>query len=136
MRWNPHISFSGDCEAAFQFYAACFRGEVAFMLTWGASPMAKDVPPEWGGKVCHATLKAGDNVLTGADAPPGRSERPSGFQILLGVDDATEAERIFTALAEGGSIKMPIQQTFWSTRFGVVTDRFGVPWAINCENAR
>jgi PhnB protein len=133
MKLYPHLSFSGECEAAFQFYAQCFGGEIITMLAYGNSPMAEQAPPEWRGKILHATLSFGDNVLAGSDSIPGQYERPKGFQVLLGVDDPADAERIFNALAENGTVLMPIQQTFWARRFGVLVDRFGIPWEINCE---
>lgn len=133
MKLYPHLAFNGECEAAFQFYKRCFGGEIITMLAYGNSPMAEQAPLEWRGKILHATLNFGDNVLAGSDSLPGQYEQPKGFQALLGVDDPAEAERIFNALAENGTVLMPIQQTFWARRFGVVVDRFGIPWEINCE---
>jgi PhnB protein len=135
MRLNPHISFGGQCEAAFHFYERCLGGKIVTMLTWGDSPMATEVPPEWHEKICHATLTIGANVLMGADVPPAQYERPKGFQVLLGIDDPVDAERIFQALADNGTVQMPMQKTFWAARFGVLIDQFGVPWEINCEQA-
>ena len=135
MKLYPHLAFNGECEAAFQFYAQCFGGEIVTMLAYGNSPMAEQAPPEWRGKILHATLNFGENVLAGSDSLPGQYEQPKGFQVLLGVDDPVEAERIFHALAENGRVLMPIQQTFWARRFGVLVDRFGIPWEINCEQA-
>ena len=135
MKLNPHLSFGGQCEAAFQFYERCFGGKILTMLTYGNSPMAEQVPPEWRGKILHATLTVGDNVLMGADALPEQYEQPKGFQVLLGIDDPVDAERIFQALAENGTVQMPLQKTFWAVRFGVLVDQFGVPWGINCEQA-
>jgi len=132
MTLNPHISFGGQCEAALTFYERCFGGKIVYMLTWGDSPMAKEVPPEWHKKIYHATLAIGANELAGGDLPPGQYERPAGFQILLGIDDPEEAERIFRALADNGTVKMPLQKTFWAARFGVLVDQFGVPWGVNC----
>jgi PhnB protein len=136
MKLNPHLSFNGECEAAFQFYARCFGGDIVTMVAYGNSPMAEQAPPEWRGKILHATLTFGDNVLAGSDSLPGQYEQPKGFQVLLGIDDPAEAERIFRSLAENGTVLMPIQQTFWALRFGVLVDRFGIPWEINCEQAR
>jgi PhnB protein len=133
MKLNPHLSFGGQCEAAFQFYERCLGGKILTMLTYGNSPMAEQVPPEWRGKILHATLTVGDNVLVGADVLPEQYEPPKGFQVLLGMDDPVEAERIFQALAENGTVQMPLQKTFWAVRFGVLVDQFGVPWEINCE---
>jgi PhnB protein len=137
MKLNPHISlaFNGQCEAAFRFYEQCLNGTIAYMLTWGDSPMAADAPPEWGAKIAHATLKIGDVGFAGSDVPPDRYEQPRGFQILLNMDDSVAGERIFQALAENGKVAMPLQETFWASRFGVVVDQFGIPWSINCERA-
>lgn len=135
MKLSPHISlaFNGQCEAAFRCYAQCLNGTIAYMLTWGDSPMAADAPPGWGAKIFHATLKIGDAVFAGSDVPPDRYEQPKGFSLLLNMDDAVAAERIFHALSENGRIEMPLQKTFWASRFGVVVDRFGLSWSINCE---
>ena len=138
MKLNPCIglSFSGQCEAAFKFYERCLGGKISLMLTWGDSPMAKDAPEEWSGKILHASLQLGNIVLTGCDVPPQRYEKPRGFSVLLGFDEPADAERVFHALAENGKVQMPLQETFWALRFGGVTDQFGVPWEINCEKAR
>ncbi len=135
MRLNPNLSFGGQCEAAFKFYERCLGGKIVFMLTYGNSPMAEQVPPGWREKILHATLEVGDNVLMGADPVPEQYEQPKGFEVLLGIDDPADAERIFHALAENGTVQMPLQKTFWAVRFGVLVDQFGIPWAINCHQA-
>jgi PhnB protein len=135
MQLNPCLTFDGQCETAFKFYERCLGGNIAAMLTYGTSPMAEQVPAEWRNKVMHARLVVGDEVLMGSDAPPGRYEKPQGVTVTLGVDDVGEAERIFSALAEGASVGMPLQETFWAVRFGMLVDRFGIPWMINCERA-
>src|SRR5437773_11596828 len=129
------LSFDGKCEAAFRFYEQCLGGKITFLLTWRDSPMAKDAPPEWGAKILHASLHVGDMVFAGADTLPQGYERPRGFAVLLGLSDANDAERIYHALAEDGTVTVPLQETFWALRYGWVTDRFGIPWAINCEKA-
>ncbi len=136
MRLNPHLSFAGNCQEAFEFYERCLGGEVITMLTYGSSPMAEQVPPEWRGKIVHATLKVGDNVLYGADVRPDQYERPRGFHITLGMDDPAEARRVFSALAENGTVHMPIEKTFWAVLFGVLVDQYGISWEINCEQAQ
>ena len=136
MTLNPYISFGGECETAFRFYEQCLGGTIVTMLTWGGSPMATEVSPEWREKIAHATLTVGAAVLAGADVTPDKYQRPAGFQVLLGIDDVGEAERIFQALSENGTVHMAMAKTFWAERFGVVTDRFGVPWSINCERPR
>jgi len=105
------------------------------MLTYGNSPLAEQVPLEWRSKIIHASLNVAGGALTGADVLPEQYQRPQGFYVLLGVDEPAEAERIFASLAEGGAVGMPIQQTFWSVRFGVVVDRFGIPWEVSCGQA-
>ena len=135
MRLNPHLAFGGQCEAAFRFYERCLGGRIVTMLTYGKSPMAEQVPPRWREKILHATLAVGDNVLMGGDPVPEQYEQPKGFTVMLGIDDPVDAERIFHALAENGTVQMPLQKTFWSVRFGALVDQFGIPWAINCEQA-
>lgn len=132
MKLNPHVSFSGQCEAAFHFYERCLGGKIVIMLTYGNSPMAEQVPPEFRGKIVHATLALGTSVLYGADVLPEQYRPPSGFHLTIGLDDPNEAERIFQALSENGSVQMPLQKTFWAVRFGVLVDQFGVSWEINC----
>ena len=135
MQVNPHLTFNGQCEAAFKFYERCLGGKIANMTPYAGTPAAEHVPAEWRNKILHATLTVGDTVLMGADAPPGRYEAPKGFSVVLQMKEPVEAERIFHALAENGTVSMPIQKTFWSARFGMLVDQFGIPWTINCEQA-
>jgi len=135
MQVSFHLVFGGQCEAAFQFYERALGGKIVNILTYGHSPMAEQVPPEWHGKIVHATFAVGETVLAGADVLPDKYVRPQGFYVLLGDNDAMDAERMFSALAENGEVHMAIQRTFWSQRFGVLTDQFGIPWEINCEQA-
>lgn len=137
MTLNPHISltFNGQCEAAFRFYERCLGGRIVSIFTWGKSPMASEAPPGWADKVMHASLTIDDTLISGSDVPPTHYERPQGFEIMLEPDDPEDAERIFRALAENGTVGMPIQETFWSVRFGVLVDQFGIPWSVNCEKA-
>ena len=133
MQLNPYLNFNGRCEAAFKFYEKCLGGKIVVMQSHGESPMADQVPPEWRKMIIHARLVVGDMVLMGSDAPPERYEEPKGFSVSLQVDQPEEAERIFQALAENGAIRMPIQKTFWASRFGMLVDQFGTPWMVNCE---
>lgn len=133
MQIEPYLSFDGQCEAAFKFYERCLGGKLEYMMTYDSKPAEYPVPAEWGKKILHATLKVGDQVLMGADAPPGGYQKPQGFSLTLGLKDQAAAERIFKALAEEGTVGMPLQETFWALRFGAVIDRFGIPWTINCE---
>ena len=84
-------------------------------------------------KIMHVHMTVGDQVLMGSDAPPGHFEKPQGFSVSLGIDDPAEAERVFNALAEGAQVTMPLQKTFWADRFGMLVDRYGTPWMVNCQ---
>ena len=103
------------------------------MMPHEGTPAAEQVPPEWRSKIMHARMTIGDQVLMGSDAPPQYATEMKGFSISVNVDTADEAERIFAALAEGGTVRMPIGKTFWAIRFGMLIDRFGTPWMVNCE---
>ena len=133
MKVSAVVGFKGDCEAAFKFYEQCLGGKIVAMITHGESPMADQTPPGWHDKIMHARLTLGDKVLMGSDAPPDHYQAMQGFSVSLGFDNPAAAERVFHALAENGTVRMPIQQTFWAARFGMLVDRFGTPWMINCE---
>src|SRR5215510_12672523 len=132
---EPRISliFNGECDAAFALYQECLGGTVTFRLTWRESPMADQASTDWQDKVLHATFTVGDTAFSGGDVLPGLYVRPQGFQIQLNLDDVATAERIFERFADGGTVTLPLQETFWAKRFGNVVDRFGIPWGINCE---
>jgi PhnB protein len=133
MKLNPYLTFDGQCEAAFKFYERNLGGKIEAMITHEGTPAAEQVPPAWRKKIMHARMTVGDTVLMGSDAPPEHHEALKGFSVSLIVQDVAEAERVFKALAEKGTIRMPIQQTFWAARFGMLVDQFGVPWMVNCE---
>lgn len=135
MQLNPYLSFNGTCEEAFKLYQECLGGTIQSMMKWSESPMADQMPPELGGKIMHASLTAGETALLGADASPDRYEAPKGFYVAIQIEDTADAERIFQKLAEGGMVEMPLQQTFWAKRFGMLTDRFGINWMVNCGDA-
>ena len=131
----PNLTFNGECEAAFKYYEVNFRGQITFMMTYENTPMDLQAPPEWRKKISHATFAIGDNRFSGSDAMPGQYQKPQGFALQFNLNDSAEADRIFSALAENGAVQMPLQETFWALRFGVVVDQFGIPWVINCEKA-
>lgn len=131
MRISPYLTFNGQCEAAFKFYEHCLGGKIMMMMTYASSPMAGQTAPDWQQKILHATLALGDQVLLGSDPPPSSFQKPRGFSVTLHLDDAPRAERIFASLEEG-VVVIPLQETFWALRFGMVVDQFGTPWMINC----
>jgi PhnB protein len=137
MQTHPYLFFQGDCKEAFEFYAKVLGGKLEAMMTHEGTPAAEHVPPEWRGKIMHARLVIGDTVLMASDAPPDRSDGAmKGFSVNVTVEKPAEAERVFHALAEKGTVQMPIQETFWADRFGMLVDRFGTPWMVNCEKPR
>jgi PhnB protein len=135
VRVNPYLNFNGDCEAAFRLYERVLGGKIVTMLTHGDSPIAGQVPPTWHKRILHAGLVVGDTVLMASDSPPEHYEKPKGLFVSLSLQDPAEADRIFYALAEKGTVTMPIEKTFWAARFGMLVDRFSIPWMINCEEA-
>lgn len=132
MQISPYLQFNGQCAEAFKFYEQCLEGKLEGMMTYGESPMAEQTPAEWRGKIMHAALRLDGQILMGADSPPGQYQSPQGFSVTVTVEQTAQAERMFPALAQGGKITMPLQETFWALRFGMLVDRYGIPWMINC----
>src|SRR5256885_9014458 len=112
MQVSTYLTFNGNCGDAFKFYERCVGGKIQAMMTHGESPMAENVAREWRDKVIHAVLAIGDQVVMASDAPPQMYEKPQGFSVSLSVPTPADAERVFGALSEKGSVKMPLQQTF------------------------
>src|SRR5664279_2528880 len=121
MRFTPYLNFNGDCAEAFKFYAQTFQAKIEMMMTHGDSPMAGQTPADWKDKIMHARLTVGDQMLMGSDAPPENYYKSKGLCVAIGVAEPAEADRVFAALADGGEVQMPIQETFWAKRFGMVT---------------
>jgi len=135
MQVNPYLSFNGQCEAAFTFYEQCLGGQLGAIFRYAGTPLADQVPPDWREKVMHTSLAIGDQVLMGGDVAPDRYEEPRGFSLSIQIKNAADVERIFRDLAIDGKILVPLDKTFWAERFGMVVDRFGIPWLINCEGS-
>ena len=130
---TAYISFRGDCEEAFRFYEQVLGAKPGLMFRYADSPMADVVPAGWDTRIMHGSISIGTHRLEGGDVPPERYEEPKGFSLSLNVPTAREAEQLFAELSTGGRIVYAIEKTFWSERFGMVVDRFGIPWMINCE---
>jgi PhnB protein len=135
MQMNPYLYYDGNCEEALKFYEKVLDAKILAMMTHENTPLAKNTPPGWQKKILHARMTIGDQVLMASDSPPEHYRKQSGFSLGLGFSDPAEAERIYRALAEGGTETMPIAETFWALKFGMLVDRFGIPWMINCEKA-
>jgi PhnB protein len=133
MQLSSHLGFNGNCEEGMKFYAETFGGTVVFKMTWKESPMCGQVEANFQDRIMHMAVKVGNSTIMGADAPPGRYQKPQGIVESIAVEDVEDAKRIFNTLAEGGSVQMPFAETFWAKGFGMATDKFGIPWMVNCE---
>jgi PhnB protein len=134
MKWNPYLAFNNQCKEAFEFYEKVLGGKIVAMIGYGDTPAKEHMPADTGARIMHARLVLGDQVLMGCDAHPAMPyDGIRGNDVAVHAETPAEAERLFAALSEGGTVQMPIGETFWSARFGMLTDRFGVPWMINCE---
>ena len=144
MKATPYLNFDGDCRQAFELYKKVFGGDT-FQMTYGDAPpppegsppppegCGGDMPADARDRIMHVTLAHGQTAfLMGSDMPPSFGKTGSGgIAVALNCDDNAEAERVFQALADGGNVQMPMAETFWAERFGMVVDRFGTPWLIN-----
>jgi PhnB protein len=129
---NAYLSFDGTCAEAMKFYARVLDAKLEALITYAEAPNAQPMPPDQAKRIMHAHLVHQDFALMAGDAPPGSPYKGiSGVMMTLSYPTATEAKRVFTALAEGGTINMPVGETFWAEAFGMVIDRFGTPWGIN-----
>lgn len=131
---SPYIAFKGNCREAIQFYKTAVDANVLFTQTVGESPMADAGPAE---NIMHCTIKVGDSVIMLCDdmSPAGPAEG-SNISLALGVSDVASARKYFDNLAEGGVVIMALDKTFWAEAFGMVKDKFGIKWMVNCEAAR
>lgn len=134
MAVQPYLFFNGRCEEAVEFYQRALGAQVEMLMRFKESPEQPPpdkVPPGSADKVMHASLKIGDTVVMASDGNCSGKPEFTGFSLSLTVANAAEADRVFNALAEGGQVQMPMGPTFWSPRFGMVADRFGVGWMVN-----
>lgn len=131
---EAYLFFNGRCEEAIEFYRKALGAQVQMLMRYKDSPEAPPpdkVPPGSDDKVMHASFTVGDTTIMASDGDCSGRTDFGGFSLSITLGDVATAERIFTALADGGQVQMPLAQTFWATRFGMVADRFGVGWMIN-----
>jgi PhnB protein len=133
MQMSPYLSFNGQCEAAFTFYEQCLGGTLGPIFRYEGSPFAGSVAADWADKIMHGSITIGGQLLQGADIAPEKYEEPKGFSLSLQIPDVDEGNRVFRELANGGRVVMPFEATFWAAGFGMVVDRFGIPWLVNCD---
>jgi PhnB protein len=129
---NAYLSFDGTCAEAMRFYEKTLNGKLEALFTYGQTPVADKMPPADKDRIMHAYLTFDGQVLMAGDAPTGQPYEPmGGFTLTLSYDTPAQARPIFEALAEGGTISMPFQPSFWAEGFGMCIDRFGTPWIVN-----
>jgi PhnB protein len=134
---QPYLFFGGRCEEALEFYRTALGAEVNMLMRYKDSPERPApgmVPPGFEDKVMHAAFRIGGAILMASDGCE-EGANFAGFSLSLSVPTEAEADRAFTALAEGGQVRMPLAKTFWSPRFGMVTDRFGIGWMVSVATA-
>jgi PhnB protein len=131
MQLEPYIFFYGRCEEALEFYKKAIGGDYELNRFEG-SPMADQVPPDFRNKIMHATFKGPGFSFMAADGQPGKTLKADegNVSLSLATEDASEAERVFNALAQGGNVMMPFADAFWGGKFGILTDKFSTEWMI------
>lgn len=128
MKMHTYVNLAWKCAEAFRFYEKHLGGTIGMMMTHGQAPDQSNVDAKWKDAVLHARMSIGGTELSGADIPSAQPMRSA--YLTLGVDSDAEAERIFSALSAGGAVFMPMQETFFATRFGQLRDQFGINWMI------
>ncbi|MDQ3489341.1 MAG: VOC family protein [Acidobacteriota bacterium] len=134
MKLNTYVNFAGRCAEAFRYYETNLGATIGMMMTHAQGPDASRLPPEWKDAVLHARVRIGDTELMGADIPDAQAMRSA--YLTLSVESDAEAERLYAALADGGKVLMPMEETFFASRFGQVQDQFGINWMILRERPR
>ncbi|HMC98727.1 MAG TPA: VOC family protein [Ferruginibacter sp.] len=129
---NPYLGFDGNCEEAVNFYAGVLGAEITMLSRYGESPMP--CSDEEKQLIMHARLVFENNVMMFSDMPKHAKQNPEGnITLSLGMDNVADMEAKFNAMAEGGTVTMPLADQFWGARFGMVKDKFGINWMFNCE---
>lgn len=138
MKLVPYLNFYGQCEEAMNFYKDVLKGEVLGVHRFGDSPMPIDdnIDDSMKSKIMHMAIKFGDNLLYASDGMETKAVDGNRYTLSINTDAPEEAEEIFKKLSEGGNVIMPIQATFWAERFGMLKDKYGVSWMLNCEKKR
>ena len=128
---SPYIAFRGNCRGAIEFYKSALDAEVLFTQTVGESPMSNMGPAE---NIMHCTIKVGSSTIMMCDDPrPGAPGGAGNISLAIGLNDPERAKRVFEKLAKDGTVVMPLEKTYWAEAFGMVTDKFGVKWMVNCD---
>lgn len=133
---NPYLMFNGRCEEAIEFYKSAAGATDAHMIRFSEAPPnaggpGPRPPPE---KIMHANFRIGDTTILASDGECGGTTRFDGFSLSINAGSDAEAKKVFDALAKGGQVRMPLAQTFWTSSFGMLTDKFGVGWMVSVEH--
>ena len=131
---QPYLFFNGNCEQAIEFYRKALGAEVEMVMRFKDSPEPPPpgmVPQGWENKVMHASFRVGQTTVMASDGCGPESAGFQGFSLSLSVATEAEADRYFNALAAGGKVTMPLSKTFWSPRFGMLEDKFGIGWMVS-----
>jgi PhnB protein len=130
MQVQPYLNFDGHCQEALDFYKQAIGAKVGTLMRWKGSPDKSMASPDNADKVMHAQFQVGDTTLMASDGRNTGKPNFQGFSLSIAANSEAEADRMFAALAEGGEVRMPLGKTFFSPRFGMVADKFGVGWMI------
>lgn len=131
-RINPYLNFAGNCREAINFYKDALQGEIVSVQTYAEANYQMD--SKYADHIIHAEVKAGDIQFYASDGMPGFvADGGNMVTLSINMDDLAEEERIFNALSAGGTVTLALNDTFWGARFGMLVDKFGVPWMLNCE---
>lgn len=136
MKLHTYLNYGGNCEQAFRFYEQHLGGKITMMMTHGQAPNPNQVPANWKNAILHAQINIGETVLMASDVPPERFQPMRSVYLSLSVSSIDEAERIYALLSDGGEIFMPMQETFFASRFAMLRDKFGTSWMILQERPR
>jgi PhnB protein len=128
---SPYIAFKGNCREAIEFYKNALDAEVLFTQTFGESPMSEMGPAE---NIMHCTIQVGNSTIMMCDDPrPEAAGADGNISLAIGLNDPKRAKQVFDNLAKSGSVVMPLEKTYWAEAFGMVNDKFGVKWMVNCD---
>ena len=137
-RTDVYLSFGGECEAAFDFYKSVFGGDFLTVMRFEDAPekIKKHLSESDMKKIMHVSLPAGQSVLMGSDMPQNPKPGGDSFAVSISADSREEADKLFSSLSAGGKITMPLDDAFWGDYFGIVVDKFGIQWMVNCEGGQ
>ena len=136
---QPYLFFNGTCEEAVEFYRKTLGAEVQMIMRYKESPEPPPpgrVPPGYENKIMHTSFRIGQTTVMASDGCSNEKAKFEGFSLALSVANEAEADRVFAALSAGGKVEMPLTKTFWSPRFGMLEDRFGIGWMVSVESSK